>query len=56
MIIGIYLALVLLAYLIPFTLLSRIPRVWGSFLFWVTFAFVALLLLIKIMNQWKHEH
>lgn len=56
MILGIYLVLVFLAYLVPFTLLSRTPRVWGSFLFWVIFALIALVLLVKIMNQWNHEH
>ncbi|MGQ9473027.1 MAG: hypothetical protein ACUVQZ_01570 [Candidatus Caldatribacteriaceae bacterium] len=55
MIILLYLGLVFLAYLVPFTVLSRITSVWGSFFFWVVFALFSVGLLMKIMSFWKDE-
>jgi len=52
----IYLGLVFLAYLVPFTLLSGVKRISGSFLFWVIFALLSLILLFKMMGTWNDEH
>lgn len=46
--------LVTLAYLVPFTVLSRVPRFSGSFLFWVAFAGAAVGTLYSAMRSW-HE-
>ncbi|MGC8777524.1 MAG: hypothetical protein ACP5Q4_02465 [Candidatus Caldatribacteriaceae bacterium] len=56
MIFRIYFVLIFLAYLVPFTLLARVNRFWGSFLFWMVFALVALALLLRMMSTWNHEH
>lgn len=45
--------LVALAYVIPFTLLSEVPRFTGSFLFWIIFAGGAIALLFFIMRSWN---
>ncbi|WP_438318561.1 hypothetical protein ACP6EK_04605 [Candidatus Caldatribacterium sp. SIUC1] len=49
-----FLSLVVLAYLLPFTVLSRVQRFSGSFLFWSAFAVLAILLLLRMMRSW-HE-
>gem|GEM_PF-5802449 len=50
-----YFLLVFLAYLVPFTLLSSIYRMWGSFFFWMAFGGVALFLLLRMMGRWSDE-
>lgn len=50
----VFLSLVVLAYLLPFTVLSRVQRFSGSFLFWNIFAILAILILLRIMRSW-HE-
>ncbi|MBC7217933.1 MAG: hypothetical protein H5U36_07320 [Candidatus Caldatribacterium sp.] len=46
--------LVALACLLPFTLLSEVPRFSGSFLFWNGFAGASIALLYTAMRSW-HE-
>lgn len=46
-------ALVVLAYVIPFSLLSEVPRFVGSFLFWIIFAGGAIALLSSTMRSWN---
>ncbi len=50
----VFLSLVVLAYLLPFTVLSQVQRFSGSFLFWNIFAILAILILLRIMRSW-HE-
>lgn len=45
--------LVTLAYVVPFSLLSEVPRFAGSFLFWVIFAGGAIVLLSLTMRSWN---
>jgi len=52
----VYFVLVFLAYVIPFTLLSGVTRISGSFLFWVIFAVFSLILLFKMMGTWNDEY
>ncbi len=49
-----FVLLVALAYLLPFTVLSRVQRFSGSFLFWSIFAVAAINLLYAAMRSW-HE-
>lgn len=51
-----YFTLIFLAYLIPYTFLSRVHHMYGSFGFWVLFAIFCIVLLEKITNHWKDEN
>ncbi len=48
-----YGVLVILAYLVPFTVLSRIERFIGSFLFWNAFALLCIFILLLVMRSWN---
>lgn len=48
-------ALVVLAVLVPFTLLSGVERVTGAFLFWVLFALVVMALIVVGTRGWRRE-
>jgi cyanate permease len=55
---GIYYALfilviMLLAYLIPYTVLSHVDAWYGSFLFWTVFALVAIVANVFISVSWR---
>lgn len=45
--------LVVLAYVVPFSLLSEVPCFAGSFLFWIIFAGGAIALLSFTMRSWN---
>jgi len=45
--------LVVLAYLVPFTILSKIERFTGSFLFWNAFALLCIFVLLLVMRPWN---
>ncbi|MGB3634204.1 MAG: hypothetical protein WA982_09200 [Rubrobacteraceae bacterium] len=50
---GVMLALVGLAYLVPYTLLSGIDAFYGSFLFWMVFGLLAIAVIAAITWSWK---
>ena len=50
---GVAVALVLLAYVAPYTVLSEVDAWYGSFLFWTLFGLAAILVNAAIMGSWK---
>ena len=49
----ILLILVLLAFIVPFTLLTDVEKVYGAFLFWSLFAVVTIYCLERITRRWR---
>jgi hypothetical protein len=49
------LLLVTAAVVVPFTLLSSVARVAGSFLFWIAFALMVIVLIVRATAGWKAE-
>ncbi len=47
--------LVLAAVVVPFTLLRDVERVSGSFLFWVLFALLVILLIVPATAGWARD-
>lgn len=47
------LVLVLLAYVVPYTVLSGVDAWYGSFLFWASFGLAAILVNAAITSSWK---
>jgi len=50
-----YIPLVILAYLLPYTLFHSVHKFYGSFLFWIGYALVAIILMTRMMGSWKNE-
>lgn len=50
-----YIPLIILAYLIPFTFLQKVHKFYGSFLFWIGYALIAIYLMAKMMGFWENE-
>lgn len=50
---GVAVALVLLAYVVPYTVLSGVDAWYGSFLFWTLFGLAAILVNAAITGSWK---
>lgn len=50
---GVMLALVLGAFVVPYTLLSGVDAWYGSFLFWTVFAVAAIAVNARIVLRWK---
>lgn len=51
--IGLALLLVVLAYLVPYTVLSGVDAWYGSFLFWAVFGLAAILVNAAITSSWR---
>ncbi|HOT05049.1 MAG TPA: hypothetical protein PLK24_09435 [Atribacter sp.] len=51
-----YFPLVILAYLIPYTLLQKVHKFYGSFLFWIGYTLIVIYLMKKMMDRWKNEN
>ena len=51
--IGLALLLVVLAYLVPYTVLSGVDAWYGSFLFWAVFGLAAILMNAAITSSWR---
>lgn len=51
--VGVLLGLVILGYLVPFTVLSGVEAWYGSFLFWIVFALAAIGLNVAITSRWR---
>lgn len=47
--------LVITAFVVPFTLLSRINLFGAAFLFWMLFALIVIFLTIKITSYWRNS-
>lgn len=45
--------LILLAYFIPYTLLTNVEKWYGSFLFWVILGFVTIGVNVMITKDWR---
>ena len=50
-----FLAIVLLAYIIPYTVLSGFPRLWGAYLFWAVLTLVAVAFMWFELSGWREE-
>ncbi len=50
---GAALFLVLLAYVVPYTVLSGVDAWYGSFLFWAVFGLAAILVNAAITGSWR---
>ena len=50
---GVVLVLVLLAYLVPYTLLSRLDAWYGSFLYWMVFGLAAIAAIWAMTRSWR---
>lgn len=50
---GVMLALVVSAFVVPYTLLSGVDAWYGSFIFWVVFALVAIGVNAAIVGRWR---
>lgn len=50
---GVLAGLVVLAFVVPYALLSGIDAWYGSFLFWILFVLVAIAINTLIMWRWK---
>lgn len=50
---GVVLVLVMLAYLVPYTLLSGVDRWYGSFLFWTAFGLTAIAAIWMMTRSWR---
>jgi hypothetical protein len=49
------LLLVAAAVVVPYTLLSSVARIVGSFLFWIAFALMVIVLIVRATAGWKAE-
>ncbi len=50
---GVVLVLVLLAYVVPYTVLSRVDTWYGSFLFWTVFGLVVIVAIWAMTRSWR---
>ncbi|MGF1471149.1 MAG: hypothetical protein ACFB50_05310 [Rubrobacteraceae bacterium] len=50
---GVVLVLVLLAYVVPYTVLSGVDAWYGAFLFWVVFGALAIAVIALITSSWR---
>jgi hypothetical protein len=50
---GVVLVFVMLAYLVPYTLLSGVDRWYGSFLFWTAFGLAAIAAIWMMTRSWR---
>lgn len=50
---GVVLVLVMLAYLVPYTLLSGVDRWYGSFLFWTAFGLATIAAIWVMTRSWR---
>lgn len=50
---GLTLLVVVMAYVVPYTVLSEVDAWYGSFLFWSGFGLVAILVNAAITSSWK---
>ncbi len=50
---GVVLVLVMLAYLVPYTLLSGVDRWYGSFLFWTAFGLATIAAIWMMTRSWR---
>ena len=48
-----FLALEVAAFLVPYTLLRNVERLWGAFLFWNVFAVLAIISLFLLTRGWR---
>ncbi|NLC12114.1 MAG: hypothetical protein GX767_07680 [Firmicutes bacterium] len=48
-----FLVLVLAAFVVPYTLLSSVEKIYGAFLFWVIFAIIAIISVEAITRSWR---
>jgi len=48
-------AIVLLAYIIPYTVLSGFSKLWGAYLFWVVLTFIAVVFMWFELSSWREE-
>jgi amino acid permease len=49
----IFLVLVCLAYIVPYTLLTNVPKVYGAFLFWWVYIAAVVVCILTIIKDWR---
>jgi len=50
-----FLVIILLAYIIPYTVLSSLPKLWGAYLFWVVLTLIAVAFMCSELSGWREE-
>ncbi len=50
---GVMAILVMLAYVLPYTVLSGVDRWYGSFLFWTVFGLAAIVVIWAMTRNWR---
>ncbi len=50
---GVVLVLVVLAYVVPYTLLAEVDRWYGGFLFWTVFGLVVIVAIWAMTRSWR---
>lgn len=48
-----FLALEVAAFLVPYTVLRNVERLWGAFLFWNVFAMLAIISIFVLTKGWR---
>jgi hypothetical protein len=49
----VFLVIVVLAYVIPYTVLTDVPRLWGAYLFWSALTIVAVVFMCFELSGWR---
>lgn len=50
---GVVLVLVVLAYVVPYTLLAEVDRWYGGFLFWTVFGLMVIVAIWAMTRSWR---
>jgi len=50
---GWFVALLALAYVVPYTVLADFPRIYGAYLFWAVLALVAIVSMFSLISRWE---
>jgi len=53
--VGWFIFLLIVDFLVPFQMLKNVPRVSGSFLFWIIWVVVAIISMFFIFLRWRED-
>jgi hypothetical protein len=53
--VGWFIFLLIVDFLVPFQMLKNVPRVGGSFLFWIIWVVVAIISMFFIFLRWRED-
>ena len=51
-----FLFLLMVDFLVPFTLLADVPRISGSFLFWLIWIGIVIISMFVLFLRWQDDH